>query len=167
VDEHLCFAFAQRGLEVSILRYFNIFGPRMDPEGYGSVIARFLTQALTGSDLTVHGDGEQTRCFTYVTEAVEATVLAGTLPQAIGQVYNIGSNNETSINDLASTVIALTGAEVSTRHVPYEEAFGTGFYDTRRRVPDVSKAARELEWHASIDLTTGLRRILETWQVQR
>jgi len=84
LDEHLCFAYADKGLPMSIVRYFNIFGPRMDPAGYGSVIARFLTQALAGQPLTVHGDGEQSRCFTYVDEAVSATVLAGTLEVARG-----------------------------------------------------------------------------------
>ncbi len=160
VDEHLCFAYAQRGLDVAIVRYFNVFGRRLDPKGYGSVIARFLSQALAGQPLTVHGDGKQSRCFTHVSEAVEATVRAATLPQALGEVVNVGSAFETTINDLARTVLDVSGSQGSIEHISYDEAYGKGFADTRRRVPDVSKAERLLGWRAEIELREGLRDLL-------
>jgi UDP-glucose 4-epimerase len=167
LDEHLCFAYLARGLPVSIVRYFNIYGPRMDPAGYGSVIARFLTQALAGADLTVHGDGEQTRCFTFVDEAVDATVRAGTLPQAVGQAINVGSDREISINQLAMTVRHIAGASGAIVHVPYAQAYGQDFHDTRRRVPDVSKAEAVLGWRARVTLDEGLARTLATWTIAR
>jgi UDP-glucose 4-epimerase len=166
LDEHLCFAYADRGLPVSIVRYFNIYGPRMDPAGYGSVIAAFLTQALAGEPLTVHGDGRQSRCFTYVSEAVEATLLAAESPKALGQVFNIGSPFEVRVNELAGLIVRLTGSASPIRHVPYEEVFGPRFADTRRRVPDVSKAAQLLGWQATIPLEDGLARTLAAWPRQ-
>ena len=113
LDEHLCFAYAERGLVVRIVRYFNIYGRRMDPAGYGSVIARFLAQARAGEALTVHGDGQQRRCFTEVGDAVEATVRAGTWPEARGQVFNVGSPFETSILELAERIRDLVGSPSS------------------------------------------------------
>lgn len=161
LDEHLAFAYADRGLAMSIVRYFNAYGPRLDPAGYGSVIARFVAQAQAGQPLTVHGDGLQTRCFTYVTEAVEATFRAGSRPEALGRVFNIGSRFEHSINDLAERVLAATGAASGVRHLPYEAAYGARFADTRRRVPDVDLIARTLDWRAEVSLDEGLRRVLQ------
>ena len=96
LDEHLALAHAAAGLPVTIVRYFNSYGPRLDPRGYGSVVARFLSQALAGEPLTVHGDGTQTRCFTYVADTVRGTLLAARAPVALGRVFNIGSDVETS-----------------------------------------------------------------------
>ena len=156
VDEHLCFAYAARGLEMSIVRYFNIYGRRLDPDGYGSVIARFLSQALHGEAITVHGDGQQTRCFTHVEEAVEATMRAGFAPEALGQAFNVGSRFERSIEELARLVLEVTGSDSPLTLVPYAQAYGQDFADTRRRVPDVSKAQRLLGWRAERDLRSGL-----------
>lgn len=156
IDEHLCFGFASRGLSMSIVRYFNIYGPRMDPAGYGSVIARFISQARAGLPLTVHGDGRQSRCFTFVAEAVTATILAGTEPGSIGEAINVGSRAETTIGDLAHEVLAATGRDGTVVHVPYESAFGPNFGDTPRRVPDVAKARRVLGWEALVPLSEGL-----------
>lgn len=163
LDEHLCFAFAGRGMEMSIVRYFNIYGPRMDPAGYGSVIAKFLTQALEGTPLSVHGDGEQSRCFTYVSEAVDATIRAAAMPEALGEVFNIGTSAEITINELAQTVLDVAGADSPVQHVSYEDAYGRRFHDTRRRVPDVTKAEATLNWRAEIPLADGLARTLATW----
>lgn len=160
VDEHLCYGYAARGLPVSIVRYFNIYGPRMDPAGYGSVIARFLSQALSGEPLTLHGDGLQSRCFTYVTEAVDATVRAATGTAAVGEAFNVGRRVETTIRELAEAIVAVTGSASPLCHVPYDEAYGPNFSDTRRRVPDVEKARRLLDWEARIELHDGLARTL-------
>jgi UDP-glucose 4-epimerase len=158
--EHLCFAHADRGLAVSIVRYFNTYGPRLDPGGYGSVIARFITQALAGDPLTVHGDGEQSRCFTFVTETVDATIRAGSDPAAVGEVFNIGSGFGCTINALARLIIEVTGSTSPIAHIPYDDAYGPGFADTRRREPDVSKAGTILGWQPTIPLEEGLRQVL-------
>ncbi len=161
LDEHLCFAYAEQGLPMSIVRYFNIYGPRMDPAGYGSVIARFLSQALAGEPLTVHGDGHQTRCFTDVSEAVEATLRAGTAPEALNRVYNVGSRFEITIADLAQQIKRLTGSSSPVTLQPYDQAFGRDFADTMRRVPDTERVWQELGWRAAVPLEDGLQRLID------
>jgi UDP-glucose 4-epimerase len=161
IDEHLAFAYADRGLRVSIVRYFNAYGPRIDERGYGSVVARFISQALTGQPLTVHGDGKQTRCFTYVSDTVEGTLRCGTRPEAIGRVFNIGAAEEVSILTLAEHVRSITGSLSRIEFVPYEATYPRGFQDTRRRVPDVSLARDLLAFHAGVTLQDGMRRTVE------
>jgi UDP-glucose 4-epimerase len=161
IDEYFALAYARKGLPVSVVRYFNAYGPRLDPKGYGSVIARFITQALQGKPLTVYDDGQQTRCFTYVADTVEGTVRAATLREAAGQVFNIGSDRETTILELARMVQKLTGSSSEIVHIPYEHAYGPAFEETRRRVPDVTKAREVLGFEARTTLEDGLRRTLE------
>lgn len=161
LDEHLCFAYADRGLEVSVVRYFNSYGPRISADGYGSVIARFAAQALAGEPLTVHGDGQQTRCFTYVSDTVEGTVLAATRPEARGLVINIGSTEEISVRELAERVRVGLASPSSIQLVPYEADYPSGFQDTRRRVPDVSRAEKVLGFRSVVPLSEGLARTLD------
>ncbi|MCS7282669.1 MAG: NAD-dependent epimerase/dehydratase family protein [Anaerolineae bacterium] len=161
IDEYIALAYARQGLPVTIVRYFNAYGPRLDPRGYGSVVARFFTQALRGEPLTIYGDGQQTRSFTYVSDTVRGTILAGTKPEAAGQIFNIGSDREITINDLAQRILELTGSRSEIVHVPYSEAYGPDFEETRRRVPDVSRAREVLGFEARIPLEEGLRRTLE------
>ncbi|MDW8316515.1 MAG: GDP-mannose 4,6-dehydratase [Anaerolineae bacterium] len=161
LDEHLGFIYAQRGLPVSIVRYFNSYGPRLDPRGYGSVMAKFINQALRNEPLTVLDDGRQTRCFTYVSDTVRGTILAGTQEAAIGQVFNIGNNRETSILELAHMVLAATGSASPIVHVPYEKAYGPRFEETRRRVPDIAKAEQLLGFRPQVPLEEGLQRTIE------
>ncbi len=161
LDEHLGFIYAQKGLPVSIVRYFNSYGPRLDPRGYGSVMARFINQALRGEPLTVLDDGQQTRCFTYVDDTVRGTMLAATHPAAVGQVFNIGNNRETTILELAQRVISATGSRSQITHVSYEQAYGPRFEETRRRVPDVGKAVDMLGFRAQVPLEEGLRRTID------
>ena len=161
IDEYFALAYAKKGLPVAAVRYFNAYGPRLDPRGYGSVIARFLTQALRGEPLTVYDDGQQTRCFTYVADTVEGTVRAATVREAAGQVFNIGSNRETSINEMARLIRQLTGSASEIVYVPYEAAYGLAFEETRRRVPDVTRARDLLGFEAQTTLEEGLRRTLE------
>lgn len=160
LDEHLGFIYAQKGLPVSIVRYFNSYGPRLDPRGYGSVMARFINQALRGEPLTVLDDGRQTRCFTFVSDTVRGTMLAATHPAAVGQVFNIGNNRETSILELAQMVIAATESQSPIVHVPYEQAYGRRFEETRRRVPDIAKAQELLGFRAQVPLEEGLLRTI-------
>jgi nucleoside-diphosphate-sugar epimerase len=161
IDEHLAFAYAQKGLPVTIVRYFNSYGPRIDERGYGSVVARFIGQALSGQPLTVHGDGAQTRCFTYVEDTVRGTMLAATTDGAIGMALNIGATNEISIADLATKVRDLTGSSSPILRVPYESYYGAGFEDTRRRVPDVTRARDVLGFSADIAFDDGLKRTID------
>jgi UDP-glucose 4-epimerase len=156
IDEHFAFAYASKGLPVSVVRYFNSYGPRLDPKGYGSVIAKFITQARLGKPLTVFDDGDQTRCFTYVDDSVRGTILAGTVPEAIGRVFNIGSSRETRIVDLAQMIRQLIGSESSIIHVPYRNVFGENFEEPRRRVPDTRRAAQILNFRAETTLEDGL-----------
>lgn len=164
IDEHLALAHAQHGLRMSVVRYFNSFGPRLDPRGYGSVVANLVRQALDGEPLTVHGDGNQTRCFTYVDDTVEGTLRAGLDTKAEGIVFNVGNDRETTINDLARLVIEMTSSRSEIRHVSYEERYGKGFEDTKRRVPDVRRAAEVLGFRAAVELREGLERTLQWWR---
>ena len=163
LDEHLALAYhRQQGLPVSIVRYFNTYGPRCLPGGYG-VIARFVERALTGQSLIVHGDGAQTRCFTYADDSVRGTFLAGTMESAIGQVFNLGTPRETTVSELAERVRSLTGVDAPVEYVPHEREYGPGFEDTRRRVPDARKAAEMLGFEAWTSLDDGLRRTIDWW----
>jgi len=161
IDEHLAFAYFDRGLAVSIVRYFNSYGPRIDERGYGSVVARFIAQALGDQAITVHGDGRQTRCFTYVSDTVEGTLRAGTRPEALGKVFNIGADQEISVLALAETIREIVGSSSSIDLVAYASSYPRGFEDTRRRVPDVTRARVELEFSAAVTLRDGMSRTVE------
>lgn len=159
LDEHLVLAYHQkRGLPVVILRYFNSYGPRLDPQGYGSVVAKFIGQALRGEPLTVHGDGQQTRSFTYIDDTVEGTVLAAKCEEANGETFNIGREEETTILQLAEMVKRITGSSSQITFVPYDHLYGPHFEDLRRRLPDTRKAERLLGFKAQVPLTEGLRK---------
>ncbi len=164
LDEHLALAYSrQRGLRASVVRYFNIYGPRQELGGY-AVIPRFAVQALLRQPLTVHGDGLQTRCFTYVGDAVEATLRAGEAEAALGEVFNVGSPFEISIRDLAERVALLAGAEATVAYQSHEQVYGRAFEDTRRRAPDVSKAERLLGFRAAVELQEGLEATVAWWR---
>jgi len=167
LDEHLAFAYHRQGLPVSVIRYFNSYGPRLEPHGYGSVVARFINQALDGRPMTVYDDGRQTRCFTYVDDTVRGTLLTGTLPQAQGKAFNIGSDRETSILELAHTVRDVMHREVEIEHVPYTQAYGPRFEETRRRVPDTRRARELLGFEAQVSLEDGLRRTIDWFKEER
>ncbi len=144
VEEHLAFASAvQNGLPVSAVRFFNVVGPRQSP-AYGMALPRFVTQALSGEDLTVFGDGTQTRTFCYVSDLVTGLLALLARPCAIGTAINLGSSQEISMLDLARKVIGLTGSRSKIRFVPYEEVYGPGYEDIARRVPDLTKAQAEI-----------------------
>jgi UDP-glucose 4-epimerase len=163
LDEHLAFAYAEQGLAMSIIRYFNSYGPRIDEKGYGSVVANFLRQALANEPLTVHGSGEQTRCFTYVEDSVRGTILAASTPAAKSGVFNIGNNVEMTINDLAKMVIAETNSSSTIQHISHDERYGAGFEDTKRRVPDMNRAKTVLDYEPHTDFATGLNKTIAWW----
>jgi UDP-glucose 4-epimerase len=160
MGEHLALAYASRGLPVTVVRYFNCYGPRLR-RGGGSVVATFIHQALRHEPLTVHGDGRQTRSFTFVADTVAGTLLAAERPEAIGEVINVGRAEEVAVVELARLVRELAGSRSPIHHVPYRQVFGDGHEDARRRVPDTAKARRLLGFEARTSLRDGLRRTIE------
>lgn len=166
LDEHLCFAYSARGLAVSVVRYFNSYGPRMDGRGYGSVVARFISQALKGEPLTVYGDGQQTRCFTYVSDTVDGTVRAATRTEALGEAFNIGSDREITVRHLAERILALTGSSSPVVNVPFAEVFGAHYEEASRRRPSIEKARRLLGFEPVVALEDGLKQTIR-WFEQR
>jgi UDP-glucose 4-epimerase len=160
IDEHFAFAYADKGLPVSVVRYFNSYGPRLDPKGYGSVIAKFITQARLGQPITVFDDGQQTRCFTYIDDTVRGTILASTVPEAEGNVFNLGSNREVKVLELAEMIRDLVDSESEIVCVPYRNVFGENFEETRRRVPDIRRAEEVLGFRAETSLVEGLQRTI-------
>jgi UDP-glucose 4-epimerase len=149
----------QNGLPTIVVRLFNCAGPRQTG-AYGMVLPRFVRQALAGDDVTIFGDGTQSRCFCHVVDVVEAMLhLLGT-DEAIGDVFNIGAQNEISIRDLAELVIDLTGSSSDIRYVPYSEAYEPGFEDMERRLPDISKIARVAGWQPAHSLQDILHDVI-------
>ncbi len=139
IDEFLAFAYwRERKLPTVIVRLFNTVGPRQTGQ-YGMVVPTFIKQALTGRPITIHGDGTQSRCFTDVSDVVAALVALMDHPAAVGEVFNIGSSEEVSIEALAQRVKMLTGSPSEIVHIPFEKAYGEGFEDMPRRVPDITK----------------------------
>ncbi|MGD8561085.1 MAG: GDP-mannose 4,6-dehydratase [Desulfarculaceae bacterium] len=139
IDEFLTLAYSRaRGLPVVVARLFNTVGPRQTGR-YGMVLPTFVRQALMGQPITVHGDGTQTRCFSFVGEVVEALAALAERPEAQGEVINVGSQQEITIAALAEMVKDLAQSTSKIVYVPYDEAFTEGFEDMARRAPDVSK----------------------------
>ncbi len=160
LDEYIGFAYAAKGLPVVAVRYFNAYGPRLDPCGYGSVIAKFITQARQGGPLTVFDDGQQSRCFTFVSDTVEGTVRAAETPEAAGLAFNIGSDRETRIIELAEMIRRQVNPAAQIVHVPYDRAYDVAFEETRRRIPSVERAAEVLGFRATVSLEEGLERTI-------
>jgi UDP-glucose 4-epimerase len=161
IDEFLAVAYwRERRLPTVIGRLFNTVGPRQTGR-YGMVIPRFVRQALAEQPITVHGDGTQRRCFMHVADAVRALADLMGDEAHYGQVFNIGSTEELSIGELAEHVRALTGSSSPIELLPYEEAYGAGFEDMMRRVPDVEKIHRAIGWRASHSLDQILDSVIE------
>ena len=157
MDEFLALAFAkERGLPVTIVRLFNTVGPRQTGR-YGMVLPRFIAAAQAGTPLQVFGDGQQTRCFCYVRDTVEALVRLQKLPAARGEFFNIGGAEEISILDLARLVIESLGSQAAIELVPYAQAYAPGFDDMRRRKPLTEKLARVTGFTPA----TSLREIIQ------
>jgi len=154
LDEFLALAYwKEKRLPVIIARFFNIVGPRQSGR-YGMVLPSFVSQAIAGGDVTVFGTGKQTRCFCYVKDAVQAILGLIGRPEAIGDIFNIGTTREISIEDLAHQVIARVGSKSKVRHVPYEVAYEQGFEDMPRRVPALAKIAALIGWQPVTSLDT-------------
>ena len=164
LDEHLGLAYAAVGAPVVIVRYFNSYGPRLDERGYGSVIANFLRQAHAGGPLIVYGDGNQTRCFTFVDDTVSGTLAAMDADTNRGRIFNIGNPaTEISIADLATRVLEASGQTAEIVRVPFADVFGPNFEDTPRRVPSIDRAISVLNWRPTTDLAPGLSATARWW----
>ena len=152
IDESMAYFYHQeKGLVVRLIRLFNTVGPRQVGH-YGMVVPRFVSAAVSGTALSVYGSGEQIRCFCHVADAVRALLLVMDSDKAIGEVFNVGNNQQISIMELAKKVIAVTGSTSSIEMVAYEKAYPAGFEDMERRVPDISKIERVLGWKPQIGL---------------
>jgi UDP-glucose 4-epimerase len=161
VGEHFCFAYQKLGLPISIVRFFNLYGPRLDKLDVGRVITIFMGQLLRGEDVTVIGDGKQTRAFTYIGDAVKAIVKAGTEKEAEGGIFNIGTDRETTILELADTMIRIGGGKSKVKFVPQEKIYGTSYEDVPRRYPDITRMRTILGVEPSTSLEDGVRKTIE------
>jgi UDP-glucose 4-epimerase len=161
LDEFLALAHWHHSrLPVVIARLFNTVGPRQSGQ-YGMVVPRFVRQALLGRPITVYGDGSQTRCFCHVGDVVRALVRLMDTPAASGEIFNVGTDREITIGQLAEMVRAMTSSRSEIVYVPYKEAYGAGFEDMDRRVPDLAKAKRMIGYEPQISLEQTLRDIIE------
>lgn len=159
--EHLVFAMhAAYELPVTVVRYFNVYGPRQNPI---FVVSQTVHRILNGLSPFIYDSGEQTRCFTYVDDAIAGTLLAADSPAAIGQAYNIGSMTESTIRDVVDSAIEIAGVPgVTTAQVIDTTArYGQRYEDIPRRIPDSRKAQRELGWSLKVDVAEGLRRTVD------
>lgn len=160
IDEFLALAYhKERKLETVIMRLFNTVGPRQIGR-YGMVIPRMVGQALEGKPITVYGDGEQYRCFTYVGDVVRAAVGLMETPDAVGQVFNIGNDIGISISGLAKKIKEMTGSSSEIVYIPYEQAYEEGFEDMRIRIPDLSKANQIIGYEPTVQLDQILEKVI-------
>jgi UDP-glucose 4-epimerase len=152
VDESLAyFYYLENKLPIRIVRFFNTVGPRQVGH-YGMVVPRFVSAALKNEPLSVYGSGDQIRCFCHVTDAVGGLLLVMDSDKAIGEVFNVGNNQQISIMELAKKVIEITGSKSNIEKIAYENAYPQGFEDMQRRVPDISKIKQVLGWAPEINL---------------
>ena len=152
VDESLAyFYYLEKKLPVRIVRFFNTVGPRQVGH-YGMVLPRFVSAALKNEPLSVYGSGDQIRCFCHVDDAVRALLLVMESDKAVGQVFNVGNNQQITIMELAKRVIELTGSYSTIEKISYEKAYPEGFEDMQRRVPDIAKIKQVLGWIPEINL---------------
>jgi len=167
LDEFLGLAaYREFGLPVTIARFFNTVGPGQTGR-YGMVVPRFVQAALRNEPLTVYGDGTQSRCFCHVRDTVRAIVELLDRPEiTAGEIYNIGSSYEVTINELAQTVIERTDSRSSIQYIPYSEAYAPGFEDMQRRVPDITKIHNAIGWTPKYTLTQILDDVIEYERLQ-
>ncbi|MCE5257648.1 MAG: GDP-mannose 4,6-dehydratase [Chloroflexi bacterium] len=166
MDEFLAFAYQkQLALPVVIMRFFNTVGPRQTGR-YGMVVPRFVQQALRDEPLTVYGDGQQSRCFTAVADVVRAITSLANEPRAVGEIFNIGSSQEVTIEQLARLTVRLCSSRSPLQFIPYDQAYEAGFEDMRRRVPDTGKIRSLLGWQPTINLEGILTQVIAYYRDQ-
>lgn len=152
IDESMAyFYYREKNLDIKMARFFNTVGPRQVGD-YGMVMPRFIESAIKGQPIYIYGDGSQTRCFTHVKDVVRAILLIIDSSKSTGEIFNIGNDKQISILSLAKHVLALTQSKSNLIFIPYEKAYGVGFEDMERRVPDISKIKNILGWSPEIGL---------------
>ncbi len=162
IDEFLGLAFYQQyGLGVVIGRFFNTIGPRQTGQ-YGMVVPRFVQKALNNEPLQIYGTGKQTRCFSYVGDLINAVVKLISCDKAMGKVYNIGSNEEIAIEELADKIIEMTGSKSKKEFVSYEQAYGRPIEDMMRRMPSLERIKEAIGWEPETSLDEILSEIIES-----
>jgi UDP-glucose 4-epimerase len=162
IDEFLALAFhLQYGLGVVIARFFNTIGPRQTGE-YGMVVPRFVQKALRHEPILIYGTGQQSRCFCYVNDVVDAIIGLINCKDVVGQVYNIGSAEEITIQALADRIIEMTASKSKKQFVSYEEAYGRPIEDMMRRVPNLERIKMAIDWEPKASLTEALQAIIES-----
>ena len=167
IDEALALAYhAERGLPVTVVRCFNTCGPRQT-DRYGMVVPTFIAQALAGEPLTVHGDGTQRRCFSFVGDVVRGVMLLAAAPATVGEVFNVGNDEEVTIQALAERVIGLTGGGAGIEFVPYDRIFEEPFEDVRRRVPSLEKIRTFVGYEPEVMLDQLLRLTIRSHCAER
>ncbi len=167
IDEFLALAYArERGLPVIVARFFNTVGPRQTGR-YGMVVPNFVRQALRNEPLTVYGDGQQARCFGYVGDVVGAVIKLVDTQASYGRVFNIGNEHELTIHELAEKVIRLAGSSSTIQKIPYSEAYGAGFEDMRRRVPDLSRIREAIGYRPRVGIDEIIERVIAFERTQR
>ena len=167
IDEFLGLAYhRQFGLPVTIVRLFNTVGPRQVGM-YGMVLPRFVEAALANQPLNVYGDGKQCRCFCHVSDVIDAIIRLMAVPKALGQVFNVGSDEEININDLAARVIRLAGSSSTVQHITYEQAYGQRFDDMARRVPRLDKVRSVIPFQPKLNLDQIIKSVIEDRRKQR
>jgi UDP-glucose 4-epimerase len=160
VDEFLALAYYQtKEVPVVVTRFFNTVGPRQTGR-YGMVIPRFIDWALAGEPIQVYGAGDQSRCFCNVADSVRAIIGLANEPAAVGEIINVGTDEEITIENLARQIKAMAGSSSEIVHVPYDEAYAPGFEDMQRRVPDISKIRRVTGWQPEITLEQTLAQVI-------
>ncbi|UCE99407.1 MAG: SDR family NAD(P)-dependent oxidoreductase [Planctomycetota bacterium] len=164
IDEFLGLAFYQQyGLGVVIGRFFNTIGPRQTGQ-YGMVVPRFVQSALRDKEVLIYGTGRQSRCFCYVDDLVDAIVSLMKSEKAAGKVYNIGSNEEVTIENLADKIIEMTGSKSKKKFISYEEAYGRPIEDMMRRVPNLERIKETIGWEPKTSLTKTLEIIIDSFK---
>lgn len=167
IDEFLALAFhRQSGLPVTIARLFNTVGPRQTGR-YGMVLPTFVAQALNGEDITVYGSGQQTRCFTHVFDIVEGLAAIADCDATIGEIYNLGSTTEVSINQLAQLVLEAASSSSRIVHLSYDHAYEPGFEDMQRRRPDICKAQAAFGFQPSHGLSQIIADVVSDFRARR
>ena len=167
MDEFLALGYArEHDLPVTVVRLFNTVGPRQSSR-YGMVLPNFVRWALANEPITVHGDGSQTRSFTWVGDVIWAMSALINEPRAAGQVFNVGNVEEISIRDLALRIREMTGSSSPLRFVPYEEAFDRSFEDMPRRVPDISKLRRVVGYEPRVHLNAIIQIVIRYWMAEQ
>ena len=167
LDEFLALAhFKETQLPVVVARLFNTVGPRQTGQ-YGMVVPRFVHAAIKNEAIVIHGDGNQSRCFGHVADVVGGLTKLIETPACFGQVVNLGTDTEVSINDLAKKAIAMTGSTSELKYIPYSEAYGDGFEDMQRRVPSIEKANRLIGYQPTRTLEDIINDVAEEFSSQQ